>query len=132
MPFNWKDFLIFAENIKTAPSIPGPEEAALRSAASRAYYAAFQAALNFGKAEKFLARSSGEDHIGIQRYFREYRPANEIRTKIASHLQRLYNYRRQADYAGEIRNPVYMAEWAIKESQTIFANLEQLAREQKP
>jgi hypothetical protein len=74
MTFNWRDFLTFAENIKIAPDEPGPKEAALRSAVSRAYYAAFQAALEFGAAEHFLPKQSGEDHFGIRRYFQQYTP----------------------------------------------------------
>ena len=128
MAFNWQDFLTFAENINFAPNNPGPEEAALRSAVSRAYYAAFHAALEFGVSEGFSSQRSGEDHFGIRRYFQQYKP-NEIRRKIASELQRLYDNRRKADYEKLIRNPSSLVNWSIKSSQVIFNKLEQLTQE---
>lgn len=129
MAFNWKDFLTFAENIKAAPSSLGPEEAALRSAVSRAYYAAFHAALEFGESEKFSSQGSGEDHFGIRRYFQQYTPKSDLRRKIALELQRLYDNRRKADYAKSILNPSSLVDWSIKSSQVVFYNLEQLAEE---
>jgi uncharacterized protein (UPF0332 family) len=131
MTFNWRDFLTFAENIKIAPDEPGPKEAALRSAVSRAYYAAFQAALEFGAAEHFSPKQSGEDHFGIRRYFQQYTPKNDVRSKIALQLQRLYDFRRKADYEKAITNPVSLADWSIKSSQVIFRYLEQLAQEKR-
>lgn len=128
MTFNWKDFLTFAENIKAAPDKPGPQEAALRSAVSRAYYAAFQAALEFGVSEKFSPQWSGEDHIAIRKYFQQYTPKSDVRRKIALELQRLYDNRRKADYAKSVQNPTSLADWSIKSSQVIFLNLEQLVQ----
>ena len=46
MSFNWTDFLTLADALVRAPNSPGPEEASLRSAISRAYYAAFHVARN--------------------------------------------------------------------------------------
>jgi uncharacterized protein (UPF0332 family) len=131
MAFNWKDFLTFAESIKAAPDKPGPQEAALRSAVSRAYYAAFQAALEFGASEKFSPQWSGEDHFGIRKYFQQYSPKSDIRRKIALELQRLYDNRRKADYIKAIANSTSLADWSIKSSQVIFLNLEQLAEEKR-
>lgn len=131
MAFNWKDFLTFAENIKASPDTPGPQEAALRSAVSRAYYAAFQAALEFSVSEKFLPQWSGEDHFAVRRYFQQYAPKSSVRSKIALELQRLYDNRRKADYSKTILNPVSLADWSIKSSQVIFLNLDQLAQAKK-
>jgi uncharacterized protein (UPF0332 family) len=41
MSFDWADYLRLAESLVSNPNAPGPEEAALRAAISRAYYAAF-------------------------------------------------------------------------------------------
>jgi hypothetical protein len=46
MSFDWADYLKLAEALTQAPTVPGPEEAALRAAMSRAYYAAFCSARN--------------------------------------------------------------------------------------
>ena len=59
MAYNWREFLTFAENIEAAPAVPGPEEAALRSAVSRAYYAAFRAALELGLQAGFHSSGTG-------------------------------------------------------------------------
>ena len=53
MSFNWTEFLTFAEALQADPDSPGPPEAALRSAASRAYYAAFHRALDVAIKEGF-------------------------------------------------------------------------------
>jgi hypothetical protein len=47
MSFNWSDYLLLAEAMTKKPNTPGPKEAALRAAVSRAYYAAFCASRNF-------------------------------------------------------------------------------------
>lgn len=54
MSFDWIDYLSFATELLSDPDTPGPPEAALRSAASRAYYAAFHAALTFAQAEGYV------------------------------------------------------------------------------
>ena len=54
MSFEWADYLKLAAALAEEPDSLGPEEAALRSAASRAYYAAFCASRNFAA----TARSS--------------------------------------------------------------------------
>ena len=62
MSFNWIDYLTFASALVDDPENPGPSEAALRSAISRAYYAAFKKALEVAKSEGFQSRHSGDDH----------------------------------------------------------------------
>jgi hypothetical protein len=49
MSFNWSDFLTLADALPRNPSSAGPEEASLRSAISRAYYAAFCGARDFAR-----------------------------------------------------------------------------------
>ena len=45
MSFEWTEFLTLAEALYSAPGSPGPVEAAMRSATGRAYYAAFNCAV---------------------------------------------------------------------------------------
>jgi hypothetical protein len=65
MSFNWIDYLTFATALVNNPETPGPSEAALRSAISRAYYAAFRSALEFATSEGYHPRSSGDDHSSV-------------------------------------------------------------------
>ncbi|MGQ9626069.1 MAG: hypothetical protein ACUVV0_04085 [Anaerolineae bacterium] len=69
MSFNWADFLTLAEALLRDPNSPGPEEASLRSAISRAYYAAFRVTRNFGRDRgEFIPTGTGQDHRIVQNH----------------------------------------------------------------
>ena len=70
MSFNWADYLRFAESLVSTPSSPGPEEAALRAAISRAYYAAFCSARNLAESrgEMTRARRSTDHRLVIDHF----------------------------------------------------------------
>lgn len=129
MPFNWKDFLTLAENLQAAPDNPGPSEAALRSATSRAYYAAFHAAVELGQKWGFMPKGSGDDHKDIRIYFLKSAPADEKKKTISNQLDRLYDLRRQADYE---KNPTkkteYMAVYAIGMAKKVFVCIDALSK----
>ncbi len=127
MSFDWTKFLALAEVLQSYPDSPALREAALRSAASRAYYAAFHYALDLACREGFVSYQSGEDHLGIQAYFRDYRPANRTRQKIALELGRLYDQRRWADYRDTLdRRPDSLAAQAIGMAKSVLRNLDSL------
>ena len=129
MAYDWKEFLIFAENIKAAPEVPGPREAALRSAVSRAYYAAFRAALELGLKGGFISSHTGEDHSKIREYFRDSIPKNKQKQDISTQLYRLHDYRRQADYDNELRQkPENMAFYAIGMAKKVFSDIDELLK----
>ena len=98
MSFKWADFLVLAEALFADPNNPGPEEAAYRSAASRAYYAAHKSAIDLGTRETYVLKNSGADHMGIIKYFRQHSVNTRIRQKIATDLNRLRQNRSKADY----------------------------------
>ena len=124
MSFDWADFLTFAEALRAEPESPGPKEAALRSAASRAYYAAFHRALRFASREKYVPFHTGEDHKRVQAYFRDWQPRDKTRQKIATELSRLYDHRRRADYDDTLFNqPTSLAEQAIAMATSVLKNL---------
>ena len=54
MSFDWADYLKLAEALTRDPSSPGPEEASLRTAISRAYYAAYRSASNLAASRTWL------------------------------------------------------------------------------
>lgn len=97
MSFDWADFLTFADALVRDPKSPGPEEASLRSAISRAYYAAFHVARNFGwDRREFTLTGTGHDHWLVMNYFRS--SPDRTRRKIGVDLDRLYDNRTSADY----------------------------------
>jgi uncharacterized protein (UPF0332 family) len=126
MSFDWADYLKLAEALQSNPDVPGPREASLRAATSRAYYAAFQCAVNFAKNEGFQPKYTGEDHWGIKRHFQYYQPNNgEIRGKISTELGRMYDNRRMADYHNELKrtSPVALADLTIKMTRGVLEKL---------
>lgn len=129
MSFNWKDYLTFAQRLSANPDVPGPKEAALRAATSRAYYAAFQVAFQFGQAEKYNPTFTGEDHKKIRDYFRSSSTTDQNRKKIATQLDRLYDYRRQADYDRSLnQKPENVAIYAINMAQIVFQCLDEITK----
>src|ERR1044071_8652957 len=102
MPFDWKELITVAEFLQNQSNSNCPQEAVLRSAISRAYYAAFCHARNYA-----LNRPNMNDRLIIQRddnihekvpdYFRDKR-----NFKIANTLRKLRIWRNQCDYNGEI------------------------------
>ena len=130
MAFNWKDYLAFAENLQAAPNMPGPEEAALRSAVSRAYYAAFRAALEHGKKNGYIATRTGEDHNKIREHFRKIQSNQKKNQDISTQLDRLHDYRRQADYENTLKTkPENMIVYAINMAKKVFQDIEDLSNQ---
>jgi uncharacterized protein (UPF0332 family) len=129
MAYNWKEFLTFAENIYAAPDVPGPREAALRSAVSRAYYAAFRAALELGLRSGFNPTQTGDDHRNIRDYFRNSTPKDTKKQDISTQLDRLHDLRRKADYENNLRQkPESMVYFAISMAKKVFADIDELLK----
>ena len=127
MCFDWTDFLTFAEGLQLTPDTPGPLEAALRSAASRAYYSAFHHALDFACKEGFEPSFQASDHKQVQKHFRNCKPPDRIRQKIARELERLWDQRRQADYDAVLhKEPASLADHAIGMARSVLRNLNSL------
>ena len=126
MSYDWGEFLELAKRLDASPGNPGPAEAASRSAASRAYYAAFNVAVDFASQEGFSAQASGEDHFRIQRHF-QATGSDEKRRKVALELERLLNLRRMADYQdGLNRTPVSLSNHAVGHATRILSLLSEL------
>jgi uncharacterized protein (UPF0332 family) len=126
MSFHWADFLTFAQRLQEDPSNPGPDKAALRSATSRAYYAAFRTALNVAQEEGFQPSHTGSDHWDIRRHFQKHNP-DKLRRKISTELGRLYDNRRKADYEDNLRPSADMlAELTIGMAKSVLKNLDSL------
>ncbi|MBC8254240.1 MAG: hypothetical protein H8E35_09425 [Ardenticatenia bacterium] len=127
MPFDWTEFLTFAKALESDPNSPGPPEAALRSAASRAYYAAFHEALKFARSEGYDPMPTGDDHRRLREYFRDHQSNDKRRRRIATELGRCWDQRRRADYDVRLRKePVSLAGHAIGMARSVLKELDSL------
>ncbi|MBK9613274.1 hypothetical protein [Candidatus Amarobacter glycogenicus] len=97
MSFDWADYLKLAEALTRDPSSPGPEEASLRTAISRAYYAAYRSASNLAASHggEIVLSGLASDHGLVIDHFRY--AADPARQKIGG-LSRLRSNRNKADY----------------------------------
>ena len=126
MSFDWADFLTLADALVCDPDSPGPEEASLRTAISRAYYAAFRVALNFGRDKgEFTPTQTGQDHRLVRDHFRS--SSQRIRRKIGLDLGRLYDNRRNADYDDVLSGrPDSLAQSSVAVAQNVLNALSSL------
>lgn len=130
MSFDWIQYLEFAGQLLEAPEAPelsSLNEASLRSAASRAYYATFHCALDLATREGFEAWDSGSDHSRLQEHFRYYQPPDETHAEIARELDLLHHHRKDVDYKDCFRaQPENKAKLSIQLACSILENLHSL------
>jgi uncharacterized protein (UPF0332 family) len=128
MSFNWADFLTLANALVRSPNSPGPEEASLRSAISRAYYAAFRVARNFGRDRgELIPTETGRDHRLVRDHFKS--SPDRIRRKIGLDLGRLYDNRTSADYDDVLAGrPVSLAQSSVTVARNVLTALDSLQK----
>jgi uncharacterized protein (UPF0332 family) len=98
MSFDWQKYLVLADSLYQNCGASSNEEACLRAAISRGYYAAFCTARNFARDNDNLHLSNtGRDHKFVKEYY--YRSPDSKRRKIGLLLDRLRDKRNKADYA---------------------------------
>jgi uncharacterized protein (UPF0332 family) len=116
--FDWSEYLIFAKEIQETRQ----DEAALRSAVSRAYYAAFHHARAYCAANGIDIPESTDNtsHKVVWD-----RLQNISRTVKGAYLNgtRLKRKRHDADYVSEVPNLSAVTEQAIHESDLVFSYL---------
>ena len=94
MAFDWKEFLNLARFLEGDTSCQYEEEAAWRSAVSRAYYAAYCYACHFARDRHgFSLTYTADDHQEVRRHFRRRGMVD-----IAAKLDRLRQWRNECDY----------------------------------
>ena len=121
MSFEWQQYLLLAQELAGKPTVLRPgEEARLRSALSRAYYAAFcQARLHVMGVEGSTPLGAADNvHFEVARQL--ISNAEETHQLIGEHLSTLRRYRNQADYEqvvvnleGLTRAALAIAEWVL-------------------
>ena len=93
--FNWRDYFVLAKNL-----LGRSDEASLRSAVSRAYYAAFCTARNYAILKGFQSMATGKDHQLVEQFYSGQKSAKTI----ATNLGRLRISRNQCDYDDAVNN----------------------------
>jgi hypothetical protein len=118
MAFGWNDFLDLARFLQDGSTTYTPD-AALRSATSRAYYAAFCHARNYAQRKLGYARMHNmQDHDGVRDHLRRKGRGAE-----ADSLETLRRLRNQCDYDDVVSNLAFIARTAISSAEEVLHNL---------
>ncbi|MFB2917012.1 HEPN domain-containing protein [Aerosakkonema funiforme] len=96
MTFNCSEYLNLARELAGKSTAASSEEAKLRSAISRAYYAAFIQARNLLRDRDNLTIPRDKAHKYVIEQFQN--SVDDKRRKLGEKLQRLRDFRNQADY----------------------------------
>lgn len=126
MPFRWSEYLDLADWLsisagnRTTPA--ALEEAVLRSAISRAYYASFHAskALVVSRGE-YQSTGLGTEHGEVIRVYQAHNA--QPRKQIGTWLLRLRDRRRRADYDDAVVTTSVMAGAALADAHRILVHL---------
>jgi len=125
MSFEWLEYLRLAQELTQSKRGVASREAKLRSAVSRAYYAAFIKARNHLRDEEGYNIPDVQDaHYLVRAKF--FRSSDHIRRRIGQHLHRLRTYRNQADYNDVFPGLPSIARTCLKLAQEVIADLDQL------
>ena len=118
MPFDWKLYLDLARELsQPTTSNAGTQEARLRSAVSRAYYAAFCHARNYSRDWlKFVPNHTADDHGRLRAFLKDGK-----RRSIALKLDQLRQWRNDADYSDSVTSDLAtMATYAVSEASKLL------------
>lgn len=121
MVFDWAQYLVLAEELVLRKD----EEAALRSAVSRAYYAAFCKARNRLRQEGVHIPKTGKAHTVVWNRYRE--AAEERRRYIGMTGDRLRRSRNKADYDDKFPRLATVVEDTTSKAKRLLASLENLS-----
>jgi uncharacterized protein (UPF0332 family) len=125
MSFEWADYLDLARELAGQPTAHSILEAKLRSAISRAYYAAFCKARNHLRDKQgFFIPPTGEAHKIVWRRFRN--SPDKSRKRIGENLRRLLHDRRQADYEDVVNNLPTLTHKALARANQVISSLGKL------
>jgi hypothetical protein len=119
MPFDWKEYLALAQHLQQQSTSEFSQEAALRCAVSRAYYAAFCHARNYARDhQKYVLTNKPDEHARLRQH---YQKRGDV--ALASALELLRQWRNQCDYNDNVSNLSLMIVGAVSGAQKIFDTL---------
>ena len=118
MSFDWREFLKLAQDLHGGLNLRCSQEAAQRSAVSRAYYAAFCYARNYAESRLGFQRTgTGRDHKLLKEHLRNLgQPWDEV----ADDLADLQQWRGFCDYDDEVAGLEILASNAINTAQKVI------------
>ena len=119
MAFAWAEYLSVAQFIHSQAPAGASQEALLRCAISRAYYAAFCHARNYARDRHgFVPRYNGDDHSLVRRHFSTRRERG-----VANKLDNLRDWRNICDYEDHVADLLKWLPIALAEAQAVIAIL---------
>ncbi|NER33006.1 MAG: HEPN domain-containing protein [Oscillatoria sp. SIO1A7] len=124
MSFNWTEYLALAQQLAGKAKISATQESRLRSAISRAYYAAFIQARNHLRDRDGLAilRKSTHDYV-----INQFKNSPEsVRQDVGRILKRLRSNRNRADYDDKVASLPELTKQTIKLAAKLIAKLQGL------
>jgi len=117
MSFDWRDFLEIADVLATL-DLTGRREGLLRSAVSRAYYAAFGTARAQAAVLRAATRQSAAEHGELVTFYsKRFGGAGE---QVAFLLSRLRTFRNVADYDSTLEDVEAMCEMTLREAHELI------------
>jgi len=122
MSFDWSEYLGLAKELAGQAVSPASQEAKLRAAISRAYYAAFCKARNHLRDnEGHVIPLGGEAHAYIRDQFKN--SPDQLRSQIGHNLDRLRRHRNRVDYDDTVTGLLPMTSRDLKLSQRVLSAL---------
>ena len=116
MPFDWREYLELARELSGLRGSSYSQEAAERSAVSRAYYAAFCWARNYAeKSLGFKPKRDPRDHVELRDHLR-----NQGYPELASDLNKLRGWRNACDYDDQVSQLHQQVSCSIKVADKII------------
>ena len=120
LSFEWSEFLSLARKLTTTS--PGSGEASLRSAISRAYYAAFCCARNHLRdKERHSIPATGQAHTYVRSQFQT--STDSPRRAIGQQLDRLRIARNKADYDDTVTGLPHLTEASLIWAEEVIRRL---------
>jgi uncharacterized protein (UPF0332 family) len=117
--FDWLEYLELAKALADMKGVESFQEAAQRSAVSRAYFAAFCWARNYAKTKgEFKPSRDATVHKELRDYL-----ANQGRSDIASALNRLRMWRNICDYEDEVSDLDKLVSVSLDEAKNIIEKM---------
>lgn len=119
MTFSWPDYLIVAKHLMEHSTASGYAEGCLRSAISRAYYAALNTTRNLLSDQWGIeVPDTAEIHRFVPQWFMDEEDPDQ--QEIGILLDRLRDRRRRADYADEVTKVSSLAARSLADAQIVI------------
>lgn len=122
MSFPWADYLAVARHLKDHSTASGYWEGCLRSAISRAYYAALNTARNLLRDQWGIeVPEDARIHTFVPQWF--MREDDVDQQEIGVLLERLRDRRRKADYEDDITNVPSLVNRSLTDAQLVISRV---------